>query len=58
MNEHAERAFIYRQQAEELRTIAEDTVAATPREILLKLAADYERLASIQDKLALTEGNR
>jgi len=58
MNEHAERAFIYRQRAEELRTIAEDTIASTPREILLKLAADYERLASIQDKLALTEGNR
>ena len=51
MDIHAARAATYRQRAEELRTVAVDTAAKIPRETLLKLADDYERLARMQDHM-------
>jgi hypothetical protein len=52
MEGHAERAFVYRQRAEELRVIAADIKDEANHRILLRIAADYERLAVIQDQLA------
>jgi len=52
MDEHKERAFLYRQRAEELRAIAEDIKDANNRKVLVQIADDYDRLARIQDHLA------
>ena len=55
MDGHAEKAFVYRQRAEELRVIAADMKDEANRQILLRIAADYDRLATIQDQLASVE---
>jgi len=52
MDGHEERAFMYRQKADELRTVAEGMKDSTNRKMLLKMADDYDRLARIQDHMA------
>jgi hypothetical protein len=52
MNEHAEKAFVYRQRAEELRAMIPDMKDRTYAKILEKIATDYDRLADIQEQLA------
>lgn len=54
MDGHGEKAFLYRQRAEELRVMADDVKDRRTREVLLRLAHDYERLAVMQDQLAKT----
>jgi hypothetical protein len=49
---HAYKAAHYRARAAEMRALANDVADAERREIMLKTAADYERLAQIQDKLS------
>jgi hypothetical protein len=51
MIEHAKRAPAFRQRAEELRTIA-DTRDETNREVFLKLADEYDRLALEHEQIA------
>jgi hypothetical protein len=53
MNEHQKRAVRYRNRAEELRAIIPDMKDPISRETLVKIAADYDRLAETQEKLAL-----
>ena len=55
MNAHAEKAAHYRQRAVEMRELASRMKSETHREMLLKIADDYERLARIQDQLAADE---
>ena len=52
MDEHEARAFRYRQRAEELRAILTDMKDEVSCETLVKIAADYDPLADIQDGLA------
>jgi hypothetical protein len=52
MDEHTQKAFAYRQRAEELRVTIPDMKDAQARAVLLRIAADYETLAIIQDRLA------
>jgi hypothetical protein len=52
MDEHTHKAFIYRQRAEELRVMIPDMNDAHARDVFLRIAADYETLALIQDRLA------
>jgi hypothetical protein len=52
MIEHAERATVSRDRAEELRTIAPGLGNHTSRAIFLRLAENYDNLADIQDQLA------
>lgn len=61
MGEHAERAFKYRQKAEELRAMIPDMTDYQSRETLAKIAAGYDQLAKVQDTLAAVDrvsGNR
>jgi hypothetical protein len=52
MDENQERAFQYRQRAEELRAIIPDMKDPVCRETLVKVAADYDRLAEVQERIA------
>ncbi len=52
MDEHEERAFKYRQKAEEVRAMIPDMNDRNIRETLEKIAADYDILAGVQDSLA------
>lgn len=52
MDGHAERALKYRQKAEVLRAMMADFRDRQTHETFKKLAADYERLASVQEMLA------
>lgn len=61
MGEHAERAFRYRQKAEELRAMIPEMTDYQSRETLAKIAAGYDQLAKVQDTLAAVDrvsGNR
>jgi hypothetical protein len=58
MDEHEERAFRYRQRAEELRTITPNMKDETYREILTRIAADYDRLADTHERLAQEDRER
>lgn len=42
-------ATYWRLRAEEIRTIRDDIVTPKPRNILARIAADYERLARLTD---------
>ena len=53
MRSHAEKAAHYRMRAAEMRALANGMKDETRREMLLKSADDYERLARAQDKLAV-----
>jgi hypothetical protein len=52
MIENAERALIYRQNAERLRDTASDIKDTHSSEALRKVAAEYDYLAAIQEQLA------
>ena len=52
MDEYEERAYQYRQRAEELRAILPDMKDPASRKTLIKLAEDYDRLADRQEKLS------
>lgn len=52
MNEHEERAFKYRQKADELRAILPDMKDPLYRKILERIILDYDKLAVAQEKLA------
>jgi hypothetical protein len=52
MHEHTQKAFVYRQRAEELRVMITDMKDEETHAVLLRIAADYEHLALIQDQLA------
>ena len=56
MSEELDTAQRYRQRAEELRTIAADDKARANRTALLKIAADYERMADTLE--AIDQTNR
>jgi hypothetical protein len=49
---HEERAFQYRQKAEELRAMIPDMRDGHTRVTLEKIAAGYDQLARVQDNLA------
>jgi hypothetical protein len=53
MGEYSKRAFELRQRAEELRTIAPGMTNQTTREIFLRIAENYDRLAEIHDQIAV-----
>ena len=55
MDGHKDRAFTYRQKAEELRAVAPGMKDPENRKMLLKIADDYDRLARIQDHMASDE---
>jgi len=52
MNEHEKKALDYRMKAEELRSMIPDMKDQNTREVLEKIAADYDHLATVQMKLA------
>ena len=52
MDGHEERAYMYRQKAEELRVVAIGMKDPENRKMMLKMADDYDRLARIQDHMA------
>lgn len=52
MNEHKERAFQYRQKAEEIRAMIPDMPDDQTRQTLEKIATGYEQLANVQENLA------
>jgi len=52
MDGHKDRAFTYRQKAEELRVVAIGMKDPENRKMMLKMADDYDRLARIQDHMA------
>lgn len=52
MNGHEERAFQYRQKAEEVRAMIPDMSDDQTRQTLEKIAVGYEQLANVQDNLA------
>jgi len=52
MDDHAKMVFIYRQRAEELRVMIPDMKDRMYAKILEKIAADYDRLAEIQERIA------
>jgi predicted kinase len=54
VSEELSTAARYRLHAEELRTIAADKTAAQNRQILLGLAADYERMANTLEAIDTT----
>lgn len=45
MNPRFDRAYVYRDRAEELRIKADGTYLQESRDILMRLAADYEQMA-------------
>jgi hypothetical protein len=55
MNGHNEKALEYRLKAEELRSMIPDMKDRSSREILEKIAADYDHLAIVQERLANSE---
>lgn len=55
MDGHSEQALQYRQRAEELRAILPDMKDEFCRKTVEKIILDYEKLARIQDKLALDQ---
>jgi len=55
MGEELDTARRYRFHAEELRTIASDKEMRSSRESLLKIAADYERMAQTLEAIDRTE---
>ena len=50
------RARLYRQRAEELRTIAQDFINTTTMQTLAAVARDYETMAANLEKSAGAEG--
>ena len=52
MDGHAERAFLYRQKAEELRGMISDMKDQQTRETLESIARGYDQLANVQESLA------
>jgi hypothetical protein len=52
MNEHEERALMYRRRSEELKVIASEMRDPISGQTLLKIASDYDRLAALHWHLA------
>ena len=56
MTDRLVRARVYRQRAEELRTIAQDYINDTTMQALAKVAHDYEDMAEILERAAKRDG--
>jgi hypothetical protein len=52
MSEHEERALMYRRRSEELKVIASEMRDQISSQTLLKIAADYDRLATVHSHRA------
>ena len=52
---HTAKSSVYRQRAEQLRTLAPGLNTETSREIFFRLAGNYERLAEVENQLAWLE---
>ena len=52
MEEHRVKAELFRENAEEIRTRAESIPNQTTRDLLLRLAGEYDELAAVYDRLA------
>ena len=52
MEEHRVKAELFRENAEEIRTRAESISNQTTRDLMLRLAGEYDELAVIYDGLA------
>ena len=58
MDQHESWAIRYRNRAEELRVTARYTRDHNAQKVLLEVAADYERLAELQESLAAISSGR
>lgn len=58
MDQHENWAVRYRNRAEELRVTARYTRDQSARKLLLEVAADYDRLAELQESLATINSGR
>ena len=54
MGEQASRATRYQQRAAELRTIADNTQNTSSRDIIVRIAEDYERMARSIDLIEMS----
>lgn len=52
MDAHSEKAFKYRQKAEDIRAMVHDMMDQQSRDSLERIAVSYDELAAIQDNLA------
>lgn len=57
MTDRLVRARLYRQRAEELRTIAQDYINDATMQTLAKVARDYEDMAEILERSAKRDGS-
>ena len=58
MSEKLDSASRYRQRAEELRAIAEDTKDGRAKKALLEVAEEYDRMAETRERVDKLESQR
>ena len=58
MSDRVDAATRYQQRATELRTIADNTQDASSRDIIVRIAEDYERMAHSIDLIEMSKRKR